>query len=365
MVLTKQQEESLVSGYTRQNYLLFIPLVIVKIIEALHDEYFRWTIKGDELVKFRQARNGQIIYPKSCIKINDIKFELRICPNGWKDYAAGSIQCFAEIKYLPDHVANVTFYTEIGCITIPKYFHSIINKKSIDTGIGWSKYKLKLSEINGFDEICFYCKIQLQHITFKNNALKSQHLLKYHIDPVDWRETVKFVWKIDKNTIKKLISLRSHQNVFSPLFANGIWGVRARKLSNKEQCRGINGNDFIHWDDSDENKSIIQFQLGCFKYPENVHWLNIDYKIQPRLLCSPATQCIYDTPTARWVHGFKLYDHSPVGLWTREEGKINYSEMPLNHPGVDCLNVYIQIGGEQDDDGRFGCSKRSKQILIV
>ena len=104
MSVKQTQQECLISGYTRQNYTAFVPFDIVHLMQKLHDEYFYWSIKGDELNKFKQANPGDIIYPKSCIKLNDIVFEMRIFPNGRRE--PGSIQCVAEIKLLPPHIRN-------------------------------------------------------------------------------------------------------------------------------------------------------------------------------------------------------------------------------------------------------------------
>ena len=250
-----KQQQLLTFGYVRKNYALFIPFVIIKLIKLFYDEYFYWHIKGDEMVKFKQAQNGDILYPKSTIKFNDIVFQCTLCPNGWKSNNDGRVQFYAETKSIPKHVANITFVTELACETIPRLSHGIINRKKTGSGIGWNIYLLILNELQDLDEIRFYCLIKLKYIKFKNHDDEKKYKDQYYIKPTPLSKISKFTWNIDKETMNKMKNLGRGQGLFSPLLCNETWRMRAVKRGDKN----------------------VQINLLCCSYPKDIHRMRIKY----------------------------------------------------------------------------------------
>ena len=255
-----KQQELVTFGYVRENYALFIPFVIIKLIKLLYDEYFYWHIKGDEVVKFKQAETGDVLYPKSCIKFNDMEFQCTLCPNGWKSNTAGRVQIYAETKSIPTHVDNVTFLTELACETIPRLSRGIINRKRNGSGIGWNKYALILNELQDLDEIRFYCLIKLKYIKFKTDDDEKKYKDQYYIKPTPLQKISKFTWHIDNETLDKLKGLEWGRRLFSPLLCNETWGIKAVK-----------------------NHKNVEINLLCCSYPKGIHTMLIKCQIRCKI----------------------------------------------------------------------------------
>ena len=75
-LLTKQQKECLVFGYIKQNFDIFIPIVIMKLVDYYFKDYLNWKIKSDEYLKIKSSRNIFIYSPRFTIK--NIPFQFRV-----------------------------------------------------------------------------------------------------------------------------------------------------------------------------------------------------------------------------------------------------------------------------------------------
>ena len=122
-LLNKYNKQLLINGYLNMYSPSYVPNVLLILIYEYYDYSLIWDLTEQQMRQFKNATFQHVIYgPK--MRINDILFELTLCPMGWQTDFEGFVDCFFEITK-PDHIKSVT------CL-ITQYFHEFgIKKKSV------------------------------------------------------------------------------------------------------------------------------------------------------------------------------------------------------------------------------------------
>eukprot|EP01084_Bolivina_argentea_P077423 140430_1 len=207
MSQVNQQQKLTTFGYVHKHCTHNIPFVLIKLIKLFYDEYFYWNFKGEQMKKFLNAKNGDVIYSKTKLKINDIEFQYKMCPNGWSSQDIGCVQFKLKLVYLPSYIKNITIYVELMSETIPVLVKKLKN---------WSKRKcitfypntLKLDEFKNIKSAYFNCKVVLKGIEFNSNYCDKKYEIiknKYYnyIKPITIKQNSKYEWNTNTKLLKK------------------------------------------------------------------------------------------------------------------------------------------------------------------
>ena len=109
---------ALVFRYCKSHSIKDIPTDIIQLIHQFYEGTVYWKIKGDEMKKFLNAENGDIIHNKSTIIIKDIEFECRLSPNGFKTRSKGDVLFYLQIIYVPQDIEYLIVCMKLDCETL-------------------------------------------------------------------------------------------------------------------------------------------------------------------------------------------------------------------------------------------------------
>ena len=125
--------KSLVFGYVRSNYHLYVPEMITKIFLLYFDQVVIIKFEGKDLQKLLQSPNKQCIKNRS-IKLNqDLSFMLEIYPNGIQPKLEGFVVLGLLAKIIANNIDYYTICYEIFCDetqTLSRSIHTFGKKNS-------------------------------------------------------------------------------------------------------------------------------------------------------------------------------------------------------------------------------------------
>eukprot|EP01084_Bolivina_argentea_P077422 140429_1 len=207
MSQVNQQQKLTTFGYVHKHCTHNIPFVLIKLIKLFYDEYFYWNFKDEQMKKFLNAKNGDIIYSKTKWKINDIECQCTMCPNGWLSHEIGWVQFYLELVHLPSYIKNITFCVELMSETIPA-FSRRIGQWSKLTSFSLHKHTLKLNQFKDIKNAYFNCKVVLKGIEFNSNYCDKKYEIiknKYYnyIKPITIKQNSKYEWNTNTKLLKK------------------------------------------------------------------------------------------------------------------------------------------------------------------
>ena len=61
MVPTRRQQELLVDGYMRNNYIANIPIVLIKLCFLFYNDVFYWYFNGNKLKNFLSIQHDKLL----------------------------------------------------------------------------------------------------------------------------------------------------------------------------------------------------------------------------------------------------------------------------------------------------------------
>ena len=188
----------LVFGYCKAHSINKIPTDIIQLIHKFYEATFYWRVEGDEMDKFLNAKNGDVIHSKSTIIIRDIEFEVTLCPNGWRRRSEGGVEVYCEMKYVPDDVKYFTVRVELNCETtnIKRKVLRIWRNKGDGNGV----LCCKLDECQDMEHIDFNCFVNLLHVKYEEDSNNTDF-----VSEIKMKTHVEHEWIIsDKQEMKKL-----------------------------------------------------------------------------------------------------------------------------------------------------------------
>ena len=114
----KQRVDLLAYGYAKQTKNdQDVPMDIVEIIKSFYDEYFYWTIKGQQMKQFINANIADKLYSTSSFTIKGIEFDMRVSPNGHRQKFKDNCIVYLRAKYMPSNIEYIRLYCHISCET--------------------------------------------------------------------------------------------------------------------------------------------------------------------------------------------------------------------------------------------------------
>ena len=250
----------LIFGYVKSNYVDNIPAEIIKIIQLLYDEHFYWKIQGDEMQKFLNTKNGQILYNKSTLTIKNIEFEFRLFPNGRKKNSMGFVHLCFLVKTMPSDIEQFILYLELSCDT----FQS--ESKSIAIGTNNTRRSNRLcmlSQCKNLNEIEFSCLVKMLHIRYKQDKENQ----KTHFEtPIKMSKYTEYEWIIDdKEQIERIRNMDVGFGECSDNIDNNNWVIRVKP-------KGFSRIP--------KYPGKMAIQILCLAVPFGIKSMDVEYSIQ-------------------------------------------------------------------------------------
>ena len=106
VVLTKDQQDFLISGYGRKNCRISVPVALIQLCILFHNELFYWVFKGKKLKELLLTKNGDAVISK-VFRRNGIPFHCSLSPNGWQGDPGGHVAAFLELNELPQNIEYI------------------------------------------------------------------------------------------------------------------------------------------------------------------------------------------------------------------------------------------------------------------
>ena len=162
--------KSLVFGYVRDNYHLYVPEVIVKACILFYDPEIMIKFKGNDLKKFLQAPNGHKFEKK--IKFNQyLSFVLQICPNPRKTVKPTAFVSLQLAGYMTERVDYYAVSFEISCIETQTFVHTFYKmRQGMNNEPRGSSLALSLSECKKQKKLTFKFVIHSLELKYKNES---------------------------------------------------------------------------------------------------------------------------------------------------------------------------------------------------
>ena len=314
----KHKTELLACGYIKQNYKNVTPMAINKLIQLFYDTYFYWKLTKNEMKQFLEAKNGEVIHPPKTFKIKDIKFELTLCPNGWKPSGKGYVQCFIEIKDMPSNIKYIRLSGIIGSNLSPTKGKFMC--KWWATGNGHGCWLKKLSDCKDSDNIEFHCMVDILGIKYKANT--------GHLDykmVIKMNKSIKYEWQIDDELqMKELNCMDEGMYACSDNFGDNNWSLAIYP-------RG--------------SPSYKSFAVGimCLRLPFDVSKMDVNYQIKMEL----ASGTIYQHNDLRERFTF-FNGPKPIFLFMKcpsiDANELFDEEWIRINASVEIVNIYDDFG---------------------
>ena len=197
------QRKSLVSGYIRNNYQLYVPEVIVKRCLLYFDPEVIIKVKKRDFQSLIKLSHGNSI--NRVIKFNQsLSFILKICPNGKNIENQGYVQ----LSLMGNMAQNVNYYSisyEISCIETQS-FVQIYEKCNKETNNkGWERKSfMTLSDCKQHNEFTFKFIIRSLEINYKTDKKSNNRPLLYpSLIARSLKQYTSLNWKPDVEKFKK------------------------------------------------------------------------------------------------------------------------------------------------------------------
>ena len=220
------KNKSLVFGYVRKNYNLYVPEVIVKACLLFFDPEVIIKFKGKDFKKFLSSQNGHFI--RSRIKFNQqISFTLKIYPNGSSDKNKGFVRLSLK-THIADNVTSCALLHEILCVetqSFVKLFYKISKGMNNNKSKG-SSYSLRLSECKQQKELTFKFMVHSLELKFKSDESKDEILFYPSLQARMLRQETSLNWNIDAKRMNKFKNCGKPQTFSSQLTDN--WKLLCR-----------------------------------------------------------------------------------------------------------------------------------------
>ena len=253
--LEQSKLQLLMFGYIRTNYNNDTPMEIKKLIQLFYDEYFRWKLQGDELQKFLNTNNGQMLVNKSTFTIKGFEFECGIYPNGRGKKSIGFVQFCISLKTMPSGIRQVIMFLELACNTFKSGTKNMIiwtNKLNPRIGV------CKLSQCQDIKEIEFSCLVrilQISYIIYKNS---------YFARRIKMSKFVEYEWRIaNKEQMERIRNWGFGECCDN--FDNNNWTIR------------IKPTGFVH---SPKYPGKLAISILCLAVPHGIKSMEVEYTIE-------------------------------------------------------------------------------------
>ena len=115
--LTKKQRlDLLMNGYISKNYNHNVPLAIIRLCQSFYDEYLYWTIKGNDMIKFKNCiKMGEFILSPKIYKYDEYEFQCKLFPRGSLMESSDKCSIFMiEALNIPSDVQSITLGVELN-----------------------------------------------------------------------------------------------------------------------------------------------------------------------------------------------------------------------------------------------------------
>ena len=195
------KSKSLVCGYIRDNYHLFVPDVIAKRCLLYFDPETIVKFKGKCFQKFLEQPNGNVC--KTKIKFNqDISFVFGIYPNGFLPKHEG----FVGLWLYGNPAENIDYYAinfEISCVEtqtlVPIFYKMSQSHEKTQKGNGRT---LLLSECKQQKELTFKFVIHSLELKYKNERKKVDRLFYPSLISRSLQKETFLNWNIDGERVR-------------------------------------------------------------------------------------------------------------------------------------------------------------------
>eukprot|EP00485_Elphidium_margaritaceum_P006209 CAMPEP_0202704018 /NCGR_PEP_ID=MMETSP1385-20130828/16776_1 /ASSEMBLY_ACC=CAM_ASM_000861 /TAXON_ID=933848 /ORGANISM="Elphidium margaritaceum" /LENGTH=396 /DNA_ID=CAMNT_0049361957 /DNA_START=53 /DNA_END=1243 /DNA_ORIENTATION=+ len=273
------------------------PVELAGIIVSFYDEHIYWTIQGEDMDRFRKTSNGRAMYGPHFELNKHIRFQLTLCPNGWKTNQNGSVQFYIELKHLPSYIEDIVILYQLRnvetgaqCKKIRKF------TKSLDAQ-SWGTNNLRMHECDDNDVLQFIALVKLLRVRFKtesennnNNNNKQRQLQSLiYIERMQMPKYIEFEWKIEGQLLHEFRHCKQGKFFYSPSFGNGAF------------CFEIAPNG---WHSS--NRGRVMVYLRLLQLPPNVAnaVCQCHFDSNQRAVLAPSTERItlcYDVHGLEWT----------------------------------------------------------------
>ena len=174
------ETQMLFTGYIRENYVGYVPIVLIRICCQYFEHIFYWTLRGEQLQTFLNAKSGANVRMDSKIlPWTPVTFQLHLFPNksyliedGYVGFCWRIIQCPEWIKKL--HIVYKMYCIDSFAIAKDRIILDNDNQIS-SVGHGWDLNVMKLPENYPLKSITFACFIQCK---FNEDAKDDWNTLK-------------------------------------------------------------------------------------------------------------------------------------------------------------------------------------------
>ena len=248
----------LVFRYCNANYKNDIPFEIIELIHRYYEANIYWRIKGDDMKQFLNAKNGDKMYNKYTINIQDIEFQCVLCPNGRRPRSKGSVAIYCEIKQYPQDIEYcIVSMKLVSESSNNNYtFLRILNKK----GTGFNMKCGKLDEYKDLEFADFNYSVDLLHIKYKANAKKTDFISK-----IKMKTHVECEWVIDDKKQLKSLQIMDIGQWYSYNDDKNNWGIR---IAPKGSSHGM------------KNPGSLVVLIGPIAIPFGVNVMEFEYYME-------------------------------------------------------------------------------------
>ena len=214
--------KSLIFGYayTYQSALnILIPIDVIQTIHKFYDNLSTvWTIANDGMTQFRKCAHRDSLSGPTLEPVSDLKFELSLCPKGWraehKCYIAAYLCCVS----VPRNLKNVCVQYTLKCKELQNITHTrTLSLKALKCkGYGWDPKCVCYARINAqnITHLRIECGIAIHCIEYAQSHIKN------YIPLVPKIKNVFFRMEFDQTMMAKIVSSTQYRRFWSEPFGN-------------------------------------------------------------------------------------------------------------------------------------------------
>lgn len=197
--VSDDMNSSLVFGYIRNNYHLFVPEVIIKICLLFYDEDDIHRIKEKALNQFLSSKNKWFY---KHININhDLSVIAYMVPNGYDKQSQGLVCLGIRLKSMSDSIASITVSCQLSCYEDPESLHH-----KILVSVLWNEKNKLQPYINAVGQLSRFKTFKQLYVQFKIRSFqiqyKSGEITHYpSLSAVQCKEVSSIKWNVSPSMI--------------------------------------------------------------------------------------------------------------------------------------------------------------------